>query len=125
MPTAQSVIPPLPGSELAALTAFIESRLGHRIPIDAMAAALGMSESCFSRRFRATTGETPHAHLVRRRVEAAAALIEQARGLPLAEIASRCGFADQAHLTRAFRKRFGTTPAAYCRRSRSSGKLQD
>jgi AraC family transcriptional regulator len=125
MQTAQPVIPPLSATELAAFAAFIDARLGHRISIDAMGSSLGMSGSCFSRRFRVTTGETPHAHLVRRRVEAAAALIEQARGLPLAEIASRCGFADQAHLTRVFRKRFGTTPAAYCRRSRGSGKLQD
>jgi transcriptional regulator GlxA family with amidase domain len=49
--------------------------------------------------------------LRRRRVEAAAILLESS-GLELAEIAAQAGFCDQSHMNRAFKKFLGRTPAA-------------
>lgn len=54
---------------------------------------------------------TPIQHLISLRTEEACRLL--AAGELPAEVAREAGFADQAHLTRAFKQRMGTTPAAY------------
>ena len=54
---------------------------------------------------------TPHAYLVQRRLALARSLLDAGR--PIADAAAAAGFADQAHLTRAFRRSLGYTPAAY------------
>jgi len=100
---------------LARIEAFVDRRLGGPIRIDQLAGVVGMSASCFSRVFKASTGQTPHQFVVARRVQRARGLIASGRRLTLAQIADRCGFADQAHLTRAFRRVLGTTPARFCR----------
>jgi len=58
--------------------------------------------------FRRHFGCTPGAYLRRARVERAAAMLK--RRLSLAEVALRCGFADQSHMTHAFRRTLGVTP---------------
>jgi AraC family transcriptional regulator len=63
------------------------------------------------RAFREATGVSPHQYLLRCRVEHAKRLI--ARGLPLAEVAVQCGFADQSQLPRTFVGHVGTTPGRY------------
>ena len=60
-----------------------------------------------------TLGMTPHAYLVQRRLALARSLL--AGGQSIAEAATAAGFADQAHLTRVFRRCLGYTPAAYAR----------
>jgi transcriptional regulator GlxA family with amidase domain len=47
-----------------------------------------------------------------RRLLRAAALIRETK-LKLADVAAAVGFCDQAHFSRAFKARFGTTPAAF------------
>lgn len=59
-------------------------------------------------------GETPHADVTARRIEAARDLLATS-DLTLPEIALACGFSSQAHLTTRFRQRTGTTPAAWRR----------
>ena len=54
------------------------------------------------------TGLTPHAYQLQRRVALARRLIAQ--GLPLAEVAAACGFADQSHMTRQFVRKYGVSP---------------
>jgi AraC-like DNA-binding protein len=46
---------------------------------------------------------------------------EIAAGLPLAEAAAAGGFADQSHMTRHFKARFGITPGRYTRLLRAAG----
>ncbi|BCQ62520.1 hypothetical protein PBOI14_42700 [Pseudomonas sp. Boi14] len=53
----------------------------------------------------------PHAYLVNRRVQFAQARLRQ--GVPIAEVAQAAGFADQAHLQRAFKQHLGATPGQY------------
>jgi AraC family transcriptional regulator len=67
-----------------------------------------------AREFRRAFGCTPAEYVRHRRVELAA-LLARTTSRPLAEIAAACGFVDQSHLTRAFARRFATSPAAYRR----------
>ncbi|GAA3081112.1 helix-turn-helix domain-containing protein [Streptomyces rectiviolaceus] len=76
-----------------------------------LAAPLGLSRYQLLRAFRTSTGMPPYAWLAQHRVTRARALLEA--GLRPAEAASLVGFADQAHLTRWFRRVLGVTPAAY------------
>src|SRR6185437_1119173 len=73
-----------------------------------------LSEFHFNVAFRNSVGETPHRYLVRRRVERAQGLMLSTEKT-LSEIAAECGLADQAHLTRLFRRIVGESPAAWRR----------
>ena len=57
---------------------------------------------------------TPHAYIVRRRIEKACFLMETSP-MPLGQIAIECGFADQAHFNRTFRKHLDCSPGAWRR----------
>jgi AraC-like DNA-binding protein len=76
-----------------------------------LAADLGLSRYQLLRAFRTTMGIPPYAWLAQHRVTRARRLLDT--GLRPAEVASLVGFADQAHLTRWFRRVLGVTPAAY------------
>ncbi|WP_164886675.1 AraC family transcriptional regulator [Piscinibacter defluvii] len=91
----------------------IEARFAEPIPLEQLAAAAGLGPRQFTRAFRHATGRSPHQYLIQRRVEHAQLLIRQ--GLPLAEVAVQCGFADQSQLTRAFAQKVGTTPGQFRR----------
>lgn len=86
------------------------ARLGEPVPLADLATAASLSVSQFTRRFKAGTGQTPHRFLMRLRVEQACRLLRTTT-LPIAEVAVRCGFSHQEHLTRVLRARLGTTPA--------------
>ncbi|MPY32588.1 helix-turn-helix transcriptional regulator, partial [Streptomyces adustus] len=76
-----------------------------------LATALGLSRYQLLRAFRTAMGVPPYAWLAQYRVARARGLLES--GLRPAEVAPLVGFADQAHLTRWFRRVLGVTPAAY------------
>ncbi|OSP42380.1 AraC family transcriptional regulator [Streptomyces sp. 13-12-16] len=76
-----------------------------------LAADLGLSRYQLLRAFRTTMGVPPYAWLAQYRVTRARALLDA--GARPAEVAGLVGFADQAHLTRWFRRVLGVTPAAY------------
>ncbi|WP_232838660.1 helix-turn-helix domain-containing protein [Streptomyces geranii] len=76
-----------------------------------LATDLGLSRYQLLRAFRTTVGIPPYAWLAQYRVTRARSLLET--GLRPAEVAALVGFADQAHLTRWFRRVMGVTPAAY------------
>jgi AraC-like DNA-binding protein len=76
-----------------------------------LAGAVGARPFGLLRAFRAATGLPPHAYLNQMRVRRARVLL--AAGVPAADVAARVGFADQAHLTRHFKRTFGVPPAAY------------
>ena len=110
---------PAPGlsrRQLAAVRDMMDARLAEPIPLAELAAAAALSVSQFTRLFKATMGEPPHRFLMRLRVEQACRLLRAGR-LPIAEVAVRCGFSHQEHLTRVMRARLGTTPAAVRRRA--------
>jgi AraC family transcriptional regulator len=87
-----------------------------------LAAECGLSVSQFARSFKRSFGSPAHRYLMAHRVETAKALLLRSE-LPLAEIALRAGFSDQAALSRTFRGIAGTAPAKWrmkCARSRES-----
>jgi len=104
----------LPDYELRRLNDFIEANLEGEITLAAMASACGIGTKSFVRAFAAATGKSPYQYVIAARVERAKRLIEQDQE-GLAEIALRCGFSHQEHLTRAFRRLTGQTPGRYRR----------
>lgn len=71
----------------------------------------GLSRFTLARHFRAHLGTSPYRYLVMRRLAHARELIS--KGESLAHVAIACGFADQSHLTRAFKKAYGLTPGRW------------
>jgi AraC family transcriptional regulator len=96
----------------------IDRHITTRVLVADLCALAQRSEAHFSRSFRRTFGHSPHAFLVRRRVELAGQYMLQTEA-PLSDIALRCGFVDQAHLCKLFRKVTGETPAAWRRARRT------
>ncbi|CAB3644358.1 hypothetical protein LMG24238_00579 [Paraburkholderia sediminicola] len=76
-----------------------------------LATDAGMSRFQLLRGFAHEMGLPPHAYRMQRRVMLARQLI--ARGTTLADAATSAGFADQSHMTRAFVRLMGMTPANY------------
>lgn len=95
----------------------IDHHITSRVLVADLCALVQRSEAHFSRSFRRTFGHSPHAFVVRRRVELAAQYMLQS-DTSLSDIALRCGFVDQAHLCKHFRKVTGETPAAWRRARR-------
>jgi len=97
---------------------FVEARISGPILVSDLCALVQLSEAHFSRSFKRTFGESPHAFVIRRRVESAAECMLQTNAT-LSDIAQRFGFTDQAHLCKQFRHATGQTPAAWRRAQRS------
>ncbi|MFZ2008039.1 MAG: AraC family transcriptional regulator, partial [Stellaceae bacterium] len=90
------------------------------ITAEDLEAATGIDRYALARAFRARFATSPHRYLVGRGLQRVKAAI--AAGVPLAGAAAEGGFADQSHMTRHFKARFGLTPGRYAqllRRSRS------
>jgi len=100
--------------QMRLVESYIEEHIDQQILVSNLSGLVDLSEAHFSRAFRLAYGVPPHAYIVRRRVELAAQLMLAGRE-PLSEIALRCGFHDQAHLSKQFRQRMGETPAAWRR----------
>jgi len=100
--------------QLRRVLAHIEANLSTSIRNTDLAAIARLSTFHFNVAFRNSVGESPHAHLIRRRVEQAQGLM-LSTDKPLSAIAAECGLADQAHLTRLFRRLVGESPGAWRR----------
>ena len=90
---------------------YLLANYAHNAGLADLAAAADMSPFHLLRVFARTTGQTPHEFLIQKRVDAAKELLRSS--LPLARIAADCGFADQSHMTRLFRRQHGLTPGKY------------
>ena len=77
-----------------------------------LADVAGLSRYQLIRGFARALGLTPHAYIVQTRLALARRLIRS--GEPIADVAFRTGFADQSHLSNAFRRQFGVSPGSYC-----------
>src|SRR6266850_7288805 len=107
--------------QMRLVESYIEEHIDQQILVANLSELIDLSEAHFSRAFRLAYGEPPHAYIVRRRVELAAQLMLAGRE-QLSEIALKCGFHDQAHLSKQFRQLTGETPAAWRRlRRRPAG----
>jgi AraC family transcriptional regulator len=110
-----SAAPPGIGRALQSL----ETDFAADLTLAKLATQAQLSRSHFAQAFQQLMGQAPHQYLLRVRLSHARKLLAQENQvMSLAEIAAACGFFDQAHLSRHFRRFFGTTPAAFRHRQR-------
>jgi AraC-like DNA-binding protein len=105
--------PPAPrhGRAVDLARQLLDAAADRPVPAAALEAATGLDRYALARQFRACLGTSPHRYLVMRRLDRARALIR--RGTPLAEAAAACGFADQSHMSRQFKRAFGMPPGRW------------
>jgi AraC-like DNA-binding protein len=89
-----------------------DARYADQLDVPAMAQAAGLSAAHFSRAFRKAFGESPHAYLLTRRLERAAALLRNTDN-SVADICIAVGLTSIGSFTTSFKRMFGATPTAY------------
>jgi len=94
---------------------FIHSHLNQDLSLEILAQQIGFSPYHFARVFRQTMGESPHQCVLRLRIECAQRLLAE-NDTPLAQVALACGFINQSHFTKTFKRYLGVTPCTYRRR---------
>lgn len=107
---------PITGSEIALVTRVheaIENASEYRIGVAQLAHSLCCDRSHLMRAFRRATGLPPSSYIRQLRLARALEMIRE--GGALADIAAFFGFSDQAHLTREFKRVYGTTPGKLAR----------
>jgi AraC-like DNA-binding protein len=92
---------------------YIEDGLGRPIKLRDLANLSGVSARHFERAFRQSTGSSPHAYLMERRLRMARELLVQQPELPIEHIRIRLGFSSSSHFSSALRRRIGLTPRAF------------
>jgi len=100
------------GPTFERLHAFVAAHLDEPLPVERLAAAVGMSPRSFARRYVAEIGHTPAQAVELLRLEAACRLLTET-GLPLKRVATDTGFGSEQNLRRAVHRRFGIGPAEY------------
>ncbi len=109
--------PPNRGREHAEHTAvrraraYLREHWDERVSLAELSAEAGLSRFELVRRFRDQSGVTPHAYQINLRVQEARRRL--AAGVPPAEVAAACAFADQPHLSRVFKRAVGVSPGRY------------
>ena len=91
---------------------FVAANCSADLRIADLARVAGCSPFHFARSFKQTTGQSPYQYILAYRIARACELLVADHRL-VAEIALECGFHDQPHLTRMFKKHLGITPGKY------------
>ncbi len=92
---------------------YLAGNVSQNVDLATLAGIAGLSRTHLIRAFKKQTGLPPHAFLIDCRVRLARKLLLD--GEAPATVALATGFADQAHMTRAFKARIGTTPGQFAR----------
>jgi len=93
---------------------FIDRNYAQPLDVPAMARTALMSPAHFSRKFRASYGETPYSYLMTRRIERAKALLRQ--GKPVTDACVAVGCTSLGSFSSRFTEIVGVTPSQYCAR---------
>jgi AraC-like DNA-binding protein len=101
-----------PARHLLRARDLVDARYSEPLVVDDLARAAGLSRAHFSREFRRTFGETPHAYLLTRRLERAAALL-RGTDRSVADICFSVGLGSVGSFTTSFTRRSGVSPTAY------------
>jgi AraC-like DNA-binding protein len=107
---AQTFVPP--ARHLLRAKDLADARYFEPLDVDDMASAAGLSRAHFSREFRRVFGETPHAYLLTRRLERAAALLRNT-DRSVTDICLSVGLQSLGSFTTSFRRMYGESPTAY------------
>jgi AraC-like DNA-binding protein len=89
-----------------------DARYAEPLDVDDLARAAGLSRAHFSREFRRTFGESPHAYLLTRRLERAAAML-RTTDHSVAEVCFSVGLQSVGSFTTSFTRTYGRSPTAY------------
>ncbi len=89
-----------------------DARFPEALTVAELAGAAGLSAAHFSREFRRAFGETPHAYLLTRRLERAAAML-RGTDRSVADICVAVGLTSVGSFTTTFSRVYGETPTAY------------
>jgi AraC-like DNA-binding protein len=89
-----------------------DARYYEPLGVDDMARAAGLSRAHFSREFRRAFGESPHAYLLTRRLERAAALLRMS-DRSVADVCFSVGLQSLGSFTTSFTRTYGVSPTAY------------
>ena len=89
-----------------------DARYFEPLGVDDLARAAGLSRAHFSREFRRVFGEAPHAYLLTRRLERAAAML-RTTDRSVADICFSVGLASVGSFTTSFTRTYGKSPTAY------------
>ena len=89
-----------------------DSRYFEPLDVDELARAAGLSRAHFSREFRRAYGESPHAYLLTRRLERAAALLRTTDN-SVAEVCFSVGLQSVGSFTTSFTRTYGVSPTRY------------
>src|SRR5437763_5801546 len=89
-----------------------DARYPEPLHVDDLARAAGLSRAHFSREFRRTFGESPHAYLLTRRLERAAAML-RTTDRSVVDICFSVGLQSLGSFTTSFTRTYGRSPAAY------------
>ncbi|MCV6621102.1 MAG: AraC family transcriptional regulator [Cellvibrionaceae bacterium] len=96
--------------ELEKIDKLIAQNISRSITIEEMAGLLNCSKFYFLREFKKLTGVTPYQYLINQRLALSREKL-LAGNKSISSVAIECGFNDQAHFTRAFKKQYHTTPS--------------
>jgi AraC family transcriptional regulator len=105
----------MPAHRLRVVKSYIEENLGNSISLSELACLACVSVRHFERAFRQSLGVPPHRYVLERRVSAARDLLLTHPNLPIEEIARKLGFSSSSHLSAAFSRRMGCSPARFRR----------
>ena len=108
--SAMAFVPP--ARHLLRAKDLADARYFEPLDVDDLAAAAGLSRAHFSREFRRAFGESPHAYLLTRRLERAAALL-RTTDRSVAEICFAVGLQSVGSFTSSFTRTYGVSPTAY------------
>lgn len=107
------VVPPLPPARhLLRAKDLADARFAEPLDVAALARAAGLSPAHFSREFRRAFGESPHAYLLTRRLERAAAML-RTTDRSVADICVAVGLSSVGSFTTSFTRLFGMPPTRY------------
>ena len=101
-----------PARHLARARDLADARYAEEIGVDDMARAAGLSRAHFSREFKRAFGESPHAYLLTRRLERAAALL-RTTDRSVSDVCFSVGLRSLGSFTTSFARTYGLSPAAY------------
>lgn len=99
---------------LARVIEFMQENLYREIALKELASCAGLSSAHFSRQFRESTGNSPHRHLLKLRIDLCKKLLLDPR-LSILEVALSAGFQYPQHLAMVFRRLTGVSPSTYRR----------
>lgn len=94
------------------LVEYMKANMDGKITIDVLSRVAGLGVAAIHRIYRSLAGLAPHKYLMQLRVERARELIEETN-LSITEIAFECGYANQEHLARFYKRQFGLSPSAH------------